>query len=180
MKERISSLRCRIRAAVAVVMAGLVVSGLTAIPISEQFAAARSFFGEDFAAGGRLPEFIRSWLVQADRGVQSTTQVAPFLWYGTDWLAFGHLVIALAFVGAWRDPVRNRWLFDFGLIACAAVIPWALGFGALRGIPLWWRLVDCSFGVLGAVPLWLARGWTRELESRQAAIGKHTAQGGGG
>lgn len=165
----------RIRLAVAMVIAGLVVSGLTAIPIPEQFALARRALGDDFAAGGALPGFVRTWLVEADRGVRMATESAPFLWYGTDWLAFGHLVIALAFVGAWRDPVRNRWLFDFGLIACAAVIPWALTFGALRGIPFWWRLVDCSFGVLGAVPLALARKWTRALERHRTGIGKPEA-----
>jgi hypothetical protein len=73
-------------------------------------------------------------------------------------------VIAIAFIGAWRDPVRNRWLFDFGLIACGLVIPYALGFGALRGIPFWWRLIDCSFGVFGALPLWYCRQWSLELE----------------
>lgn len=161
----------RIRLAVAVVITGLVLSGLTAVPIPQQFALARHWLGGDFAAGGVMPAFVQAWLVQASRGVQAAGEAAPFIWYGTDWLAFGHLVIALAFVGAWRDPVRNRWLFDFGLIACAAVIPWALGFGALRGIPLWWRLVDCSFGVLGAVPLWLARRWTRELECHEAGAG---------
>lgn len=66
-------------------------------------------------------------------------------------------MIALAFVGAWRDPVRKRWLFDFGLIACALVIPYALIFGGVRGIPMYWRLIDGSFGVFGAVPLWLCR-----------------------
>jgi len=55
-------------------------------------------------------------------------------------------------------------LFDFGLIACAMVIPWAFVFGAVRGIPIWWRLIDCSFGVFGAVPLWWCRKWVRELE----------------
>jgi hypothetical protein len=37
------------------------------------------------------------------------------------------------------------------------VIPYALKFGAPRGILFWWQLIDCSFGVYGAVPLWLAR-----------------------
>jgi hypothetical protein len=46
------------------------------------------------------------------------------------------------------------------------VIPWAFYFGAVRGIPVWWRLIDCSFGVFGAVPLWWCRRWTRELEIR--------------
>jgi hypothetical protein len=66
-------------------------------------------------------------------------------------------------VGALRDPVRNCWLFDFGLIACVAVIPFALVFGAVRGIPFWWRLIDCSFGVFGSVPLWFCRKWVRQL-----------------
>jgi hypothetical protein len=94
-----------------------------------------------------------------------TQQEYPFLFYGTDWLAFGHVVIAVAFLGALRDPVRNRWLFDFGLVACAMVIPWAFVFGAVRGIPVWWRLIDCAFGVCGAVPLWWCRRWIKELES---------------
>jgi hypothetical protein len=177
MKASRETLLRRIRLAVAAVIAGLVLSGLTAIPIPEQFALARRALGEDFAAGGVLPEFVRAWLAEADRGVRMASRSAPFLWYGTDWLAFGHLVIALAFVGAWRDPVRNRWLFDFGLIACAAVIPWALAFGALRGIPFWWRLVDCSFGVLGAAPLWLARKWAGELERHNAGGGTSRQQG---
>ena len=29
---------------------------------------------------------------------------------------------------------------------------WALTFGHLRGIPLWWRLLDCSFGAFGFLP----------------------------
>jgi hypothetical protein len=91
----------------------------------------------------------------------------PFLFYGTDWLAFGHFVIAIAFIGTLKDPVRNRWLFDFGLIACALVIPFALVMGGVRGIPLWWRLVDCLFGIFGAVPLWLCRKWTLELEQKR-------------
>ena len=78
-------------------------------------------------------------------------------------MAFGHFVIAIAFIGALRDPVRNRWLFDFGLIACVLVIPFALVFGAMRGIPFWWRLIDCSFGVFGFVPLWFCRKWLHEL-----------------
>jgi hypothetical protein len=73
-------------------------------------------------------------------------------------------------VGAWRDPARNRWLFDFGLIACALVIPYALVFGGLRGIPLWWRLIDCSFGLLGAIPLWLAKRAVNRLAAMESAL----------
>jgi len=67
------------------------------------------------------------------------------------------LYLALFILGPYRDPVRNKWVIDFGLFACAAVIPLALIAGPLRGIPLYWRLIDCSFGLLGAIPLLLAR-----------------------
>lgn len=69
--------------------------------------------------------------------------------YGTDWLAFGHVVIALAFIGPLRDPWRNRWVAEWGILACVLVIPWALVFGPLRGIPFFWRLIDASFGFGG-------------------------------
>jgi hypothetical protein len=44
------------------------------------------------------------------------------------------------------------------------VIPYAFIFGAVRGIPVWWRWIDCSFGVFGFIPLWFCRRWARELE----------------
>ena len=77
----------------------------------------------------------------------------PFLAYGYDWLAFAHLVIAVAFIGPLRDPVRNKWVIEFGMIACLMVFPLAFIAGAIRGIPVYWRLIDCSFGVIGLVPL---------------------------
>ena len=73
--------------------------------------------------------------------------------YGDDWLAFAHLVIAVAFIGPLRDPVRNKWVIEFGMIACVLVFPLAFVAGAVRGIPIFWRLIDCSFGVVGLVPL---------------------------
>ena len=44
-----------------------------------------------------------------------------------------------------------------GMIACMLVVPLALICGPLRGIPFFWRLIDCSFGILGFIPLWMAR-----------------------
>jgi hypothetical protein len=139
---------------------GLGVSGATAIPLTGEV----DWLTRQVTAGNGTST-LADWLGRVSAALLQTQAAAPFLFYGTDWLAFGHFVIAVAFVGALRDPVRNRWLFDFGLIACALVIPYALVFGAWRGIPIWWRLIDCSFGVFGAVPLWMCRCWTRELEA---------------
>lgn len=150
----------RIRVLTAVFILGLVLSGLTAIPLVPGIEWLAGVAGSVPAV---VPPDVMRWLETVREALVETAGRHPFLFYGTDWLAFGHLVIALAFVGAWRDPVRNRWLYDFGLIACALVIPWALIFGALRGVPVWWRWIDGSFGVLGAVPLGLCRRWVRQL-----------------
>lgn len=108
-----------------------------------------------------------SWLERARVAVAETNARHPIIFYGTDWLAFGHFAIAVLFLGAWIDPVKNEWLLSGGLIVCALVVPFALIAGGVRGIPLWHRLVDCSFGVLGALPMWLALGWTRRLSDER-------------
>jgi len=137
---------------------GVVISGVTAIPlVSEVEMLARTF---PDSSGSVVSE----WAERVRNSLHAVQSQHPFLFYGTDWLAFGHFAIAIAFIGALRDPVRNRWLFDFGLIACALVIPYALLFGAIRGIPVWWRLIDCSFGIFGAAPLWCCRKWVRQIQ----------------
>ena len=102
------------------------------------------------------------------RGPGGPGRQYPFLAYGTDWLAFAHLVIAAAFWGPIRDPVRNQWVVDFGILACLAVIPLALICGPIRGIPPGWRLVDCSFGVVGLIPLVIVRGMILRLIAGEA------------
>jgi len=159
--DRTQALRRRVRRLTWVFILGLVFSGATAIPLEAELGWLAQIVGVPWDAG------LHGWIWQIWMGLRETNTHYPFLAYGTDWLAFGHFVIAIAFIGAWRDPVRNAWLFDFGLIACALVMPYALIFGGVRGIPIWWRLIDCSFGVLGAVPLWLCRQWTFELATRE-------------
>jgi len=78
----------------------------------------------------------------------------PFMAYGTDWLAFAHIVIAIFFIGPFVQPENNRWVIASGMIACGLVVLLALICGPIRGIPFYWRLIDCSFGVLGFIPLW--------------------------
>lgn len=135
-------LRSRIRNWTVFLIAGLVLSGATAIPVATELAIGVDALGEGLDGAGRLPAFAGDWLRTLRDGIRATSGRAPFMFYGTDWLAFGHFMIALAFVGALRDPVRNRWLYQFGMIACALVPPWALVFGEVRGIPLWWRAID--------------------------------------
>ncbi len=158
--KRQPSLHCRIKLLTWLFIIGLFVSGATAIPLRPEV----NWLADHFCADGKS-SLLADWLLRVRDALAQTQAQQPFLFYGTDWLAFGHFMIALVFIGALRDPVRNRWLFDFGLIACVLVIPFAFTFGALREIPFWWRLIDCSFGVFGFIPLWLCRKWAMELEN---------------
>lgn len=161
----------RIRWLVGLFIAGLVLSGATAIPIETEvnwlveFTGARRLLE---GPGSTQPSpALAEWLCRVQTALDETNAKFPFVGYGGDWLAFGHFVIAIAFIGAWRDPVRNIWLFDFGLVACALVIPYAFIAGGIRGIPIWWRLIDCSFGALGAIPLWICKRDARRLAHLQ-------------
>jgi hypothetical protein len=147
---------------------GLFLSGATAIPLQWELELMVKWFGLSSQTSATATSELGRWLLTAHEALQDVATRHPLLFYGTDWLAFGHFVIAVAFIGALRDPVQNRWLFDFGLIACVMVIPFALIFGAVRGIPLWWRLIDCSFGVFGFVPLWFCRKWANTLAARRS------------
>ena len=150
-----------IRAWAVVFIVGLALSGITAFPLVHELHMLLRWTAPLHAAG------LTAWLERVSRALDAQAATAPFLAYGTDWLAFGHLVIATAFAGLWRDPVRNRWLVTWGLIACAGVVPLAFFAGPVRGIPVYWRLVDCSFGVLGCVPLLIVRSKIQQLGALQ-------------
>jgi hypothetical protein len=162
-------LRRRIKALTWLFILGLILSGVTAIPLPSELDKLVELTGAsqfvDGPAATEAPGWAL-WLNRVQKTLHEADQRSPFIFYGADWLAFGHFAIAIAFVGALRDPVRNRWLFDFGMIACVLVIPYALVFGAIRGIPIWWRLIDCSFGDFGFIPLWFCRRWVDELETQ--------------
>jgi hypothetical protein len=157
----------RIRFWLAVFMAGLVLSGITAFPLQTELNWLAALLHGDVPRPIAQTTHLLPWVDRVYQGLSVTNASYPFLAYGTDWLAFAHLVIAVAFVGPFIDPVRNKFVVTFGLVACAGVLPLALIAGHFRGIPLPWRLLDCSFGVLGSIPLLICRRSILALERRQ-------------
>ncbi|GAA1180037.1 hypothetical protein F4556_006316 [Kitasatospora gansuensis] len=152
----------RVRRWIVIFIVCLALSGLTAFPLETE---TRWLAG--LVDGSPLAEHFpaaAAWAERVRDGVAETNVRYPFLAYGTDWLAFAHLVIAIAFWGPYRDPVRNVWVIRWAMTACAAIIPLALICGPLRGIPLAWRFVDMSFGVVGVIPLLIVLRGIRRLE----------------
>ena len=132
----------RYRAAMILFIIGLVISGVTAFPLLWELRILHDLMG-----GGD------SWIGTIRHGLEDTYGKYPWVGYGTDWLAFGHIVIALFFVGPLIDPATSRGNLIAGIVACIGVIPLAMICGPIRDIPMFWRLIDCSFGVIGIVPL---------------------------
>lgn len=126
-------------------MISLALSGLTAMPVEAELEFLARCFSPETSIG--------AWIEQVHIAVADTNRKYPFIAYGYDWLAFAHFVLAILFIGPLRDPVRNKWVIEFGMIACLLVLPFAFIAGHFRGIPLGWRLVDCSFGIIGLLPL---------------------------
>lgn len=142
---------------------GLVLSGVTAFPLLHELELLARILGIPAEAAPASLTGLPFWIATVRDGLRDVHATHPWLAYGTDWLAFGHLIIALFFIGPWRDPVPNAWVLKVGLIACASVLPLALICGPIRGIPLYWRLVDCSFGVFGSLPLFYCLSLTRQM-----------------
>lgn len=157
----------RIRFWLAIFITGLILSGVTAFPLQTELGWLVSLNHSSALQAISQSTGLLPWIEHVNEGLCNTNTLYPFLAYGTDWLAFAHLVIAVAFIGPYIDPVRNKWVITFGLIACAGVIPLALIAGHFRGIPLPWRLIDCSFGVFGAVPLMICKRSIVTLERLQ-------------
>jgi len=137
-------------------MTMLTLSGITAMPAEWELSIVVKFFDDHSPLG--------SWLNEIHFAVQETGKKFPFLFYGYDWLGFAHMLIAIAFIGPYKDPVKNKWVIEFGTIACFLLIPFALFIGYFRGIPFWWRLIDCSFGIFGLIPLGICYNKITQLE----------------
>lgn len=135
----------RVRALLALFIVGLFVSGLTIWPAAAELRFALSVVPE----GGA----VRAWLQRVYDAYTEVGRGSGLLLYGYDWLAFAHILFAGLFIGPWLDPLRNRWIIGFGIIACVLIFPLAFIAGPLRGIPLWWCFVDSSFGFFGGALL---------------------------
>lgn len=146
------------------IMIAIILSGVTAFPLEKELTWLD-------AHSGMFPQFMQEWIHRVTTGIVATNSAFPFIAYGTDWLAFAHIVIALMFVGVLRDPVRNKWVIDWAMISCIAVFPLAFIAGPIRDIPFFHQLIDCAFGVCGLVPLMLIKRKIRMIEGEQPVIG---------
>ena len=162
MTSYIKILKRRTRVLLFLFTLGLLLSGITAFPLKAEVDLLQKFVGQGTFIESHFPA-LSQWISKVHVGIIHADKEYPFLFYGTDWLAFGHIVIAIAFIGPLIDPVKNIWVITFGMISCILVLPLAFICGPIRGIPFFWQLIDCSFGIFGIIPLFVARRYTKRI-----------------
>ena len=150
------------KAALVLFSVALVLSGVTAIFPREGLRLLYPLYAPESGLHRVWPSMAQ-WLDLVHQALEDTYASYPFLAYGYDWLAFGHFIIAIPFLMALRDPLRHSWVVAYGIGACLAVLPFALVFGAIRGIPVFWRIVDTTFGIGGLIVLLILRRRLRRL-----------------
>lgn len=149
----------KIRLLIVFFMIALILSGITAFPVETEL---RWLLNHP----SLLPTFAEKWLQNVYDALKETNAKYPMLAYGYDWLAFAHIVIAMLFIGLLKDPVKNVWVIDWAMLTCVAIFPLAFIAGPIRHIPIFHILIDCSFGVIGLIPLWICRRWIKQIEKQ--------------
>ena len=152
-----AQLRSRIKGAIIITIIGLLLNGMSAVPL-------RTEMNMLLSKPGLLPGFLRDWWTYVNKGVNETSNQYNFMRYGFDWLGFAHLLIAIAFFGPLRDPIKNEWVIKWGIIASSLSILMALGWERLRAIPMWWSMLDAGIGVVALIILLLCYRWIQDLK----------------
>jgi hypothetical protein len=156
-ENRQSRLRRKIKLAIIITIVGLLLNGISAVPLKSELNIL-------LANTGMLPKFLRDWWIYVDKGVTDTNNNYPFMRYGFDWLAFAHLLIAIAFIGPLKDPIKNEWVVRWGMIASALSIVMALAWERMRAIPLWWSCIDAFIAVVAFIVLMICNKWINQLK----------------
>ncbi|WP_316766114.1 hypothetical protein [Pedobacter frigiditerrae] len=157
MKTTEKSIRRKLKTYIIIIIIGLALSGITAFPIETELACLVNHIDN-------LPLALQQWIQNVYTAVKNTNHNYPYLSYGTDWLAFAHVMLAILFIGPLKNPIKNKWVIQFGIICCVSIIPLAFIAGHIRQIPFFWQMIDCSFGVIAIIPLGLCLLNIKKLE----------------
>lgn len=150
----------KIRKVVMVFMVLLILSGVTAFPLVTEV----NWIMKNISS---FPVYFHPWILNVYEAVHQTPSIVL---YGTDWLAFAHIIISLFFIGVYQNPLRNKFIVDVGIAACLFVFPLAFICGPIREIPFYHQVIDCCFGLFGLIPLLYTKYKIKQLEKHYSYI----------
>jgi hypothetical protein len=135
--------------------------GITAFPLEAELKMLSEFLSA-------YPGKLSAWVEKVYLALKDTNEKYPFLAYGTDWLAFAHIIIAVLFIGPLKDPVRNSWIIDWGIISCILALPIAFIGGPIRQVPFFHQMIDVTISLVGLFPLLIVRSSIRRLKEARS------------
>ena len=156
-----AKLRRKIKTAIIITIIGLLLNGISAVPL-------RTELNILLSNPQVLPKFLSDWWTYVAHGLNETTAHYAFMRYGFDWLAFAHLLIAIAFIGPLKDPIKNEWVIQWGMIASGLSVLMAFGWERVRSIPVWWSLIDALIAIAAFLVLWFCNKWIKQLKKSMA------------
>lgn len=108
---------------------------------------------------------ISAWIEHLNLAVSETYSSYPVIAYCMDWLVYVWVVFAIFLLGSIKDPVKNVWIIQVFMVACCLgfILPFIVG--PIRDIPIFWRFVDASYGLVGLLFLLLPYRLIRKLEA---------------
>lgn len=143
----------RIRIILIIFIVLFFLSGMTVFPVEwEVKTVIKTIWGDSPPGDGFLSP-VHAKFIEIKDSLPVMKEKYPFIFYGLDWLGFAFITMSILFIGALKDPVRNKWVIQFALLCCPLCIIFAAIFAPIRGMPWQWALLDSSFGVFGAIPL---------------------------
>ncbi len=153
----------RIRVLLILFVLGLAFGCHIVLFVTPELALLNNMLGPGTRMGQYFPN-LSAWINHLYEGITETYSKYPFVAYCMDWLAFAQLAFIIFFIGAIIDPLRNIWIIKSGMVICVMHILLAFGGGSFRGVPLFWQLLDSTFGILGLIVLYLAYKSIKYLE----------------
>ncbi|MDX2174289.1 MAG: hypothetical protein SFY56_14400 [Bacteroidota bacterium] len=135
----------------------LILSGVTAFPVKSEIAYLMNHLNW-------FPVYLQEWIIKVNTSIQQTPDI---MLYGTDWLAFAHIIISIFFIPVYINPTKYKVNLIIGMAACILVFPLAFVCGPVREIPFFHQLIDCCFGVFGFLFLWIVYRKINVLSNNQ-------------
>jgi chromate transport protein ChrA len=160
----------RLRVLLTLFIVLLLLAALTAWFLIPALSIFQRLVGEGTFIGSSFPS-VAHWVTLIQKALVETKEKYPFMFYGTDWVGFAHLVMIIACIGPLRNPIKNIWVLQFSMIGCILMIPMTLITGIARGLPWFWHLFDCVIAATGAILFLMCWRYARQMETLSVSHG---------
>lgn len=153
----------KIRIYLILFLLGVVFAMHTVVFVEVETRLLAKYFGHGTFVEELCPS-VCGWIEQLRLSVSETYSLYPVIAYCMDWLAYACVVFVIFLLGAIKNPVENIWIVKGFMIAC--LLGFALPFivGPARDIPIFWRFIDSSFGMIGFLFLLASYRLIKKLE----------------